>query len=560
LFAILLVRPQTEQLSFRLITVSTEAKATELRARILAGESFETVAKENSTDPSAPAGGFVGTFALADLRSEFRAVLSRLPPGQISSVGRIGNEFFLLEAVDPAEVEWMTENAAAAEALKRGRYAEATVSFSKAVQVAEKFGADDDRLAESLNGLVQAYELQEDFANAGSIYRRILSIRWSPASKKGNTAIAGLVDTFSELLSLANFKGSEFENALKRYQNALDQTPASEPLYLAMSSILVKAELTSEANDLMQRAVRAFPGSRRVRYKEAEMYRDLGKMRKALEVFQEASQVKAPTSMTRELDSLQLSFIYQRMGGIDTDLTEFDAAIAAYQKALEISPKNADARIALGDAYLRRNEPTKARAEYTSVMSAYPDRALPLYRFADACLRTQDFAEAAAAAERALKIDPKERKARYVRGLALMRLGRTEEGQKELEEYSKQEEQAQTELNNQRDVIVSNRGAAALVLDGRGRDAIAMYQSSLKAHPDSSSLRLNYAVALSQMGRHQEAVANLKTMLDGGIGDDFLVYRILAREYERLNDKRTSQKYDALYIHKIDTAMEEELR
>jgi len=547
-------------LSFRLITVSTEAKAAELRARILAGESFETVAKENSTDPTAPAGGFAGTFAPADLRPELRAALSGLPPGQISGVGRIGNEFFLLEVVAPSEVEWITENSEAAAALKNGHYPEAVGSFSKAVQIAEKFGADDDRLAESLNGLVQAYELQEDFVNAGSVYRRILSIRWSPASSKGNTAISGLVDTFSEFLSLANFKGPQFESALKKYQNALDQTPASEPLYLAMSSILVKEELMAEADDVMQRAVRAFPGSRRARYKEAEMYRDSGKMRKALEVFQEASRIKAPASMTPELDSQQLSFIYQRIGGINTDLTEFDAAIAAYQKALEISPKNADARIALGDAYLRRNEPAKARAEYTSVMSAYPDRALPLYRFADACLRMEDFGEAASAAEKALKIDPQERKARYVRGLALMRLGRTEEGQKELEEYSKEEVQAQTELNDQRDVIVSNRGAASLILNGRGENAIAMYQSSLKMHPDSSSLRLNYALALSQLGRHQEAVAILKTMLDGGIGDDFLVYRILAREYERLNDKKASQKYDALYIHKIDTAMEEELR
>src|SRR5215468_4618698 len=554
LFLILFARPQADHLSFRLITVSTEAKAAELRARILAGESFETVAKENSTDPTAPAGGFAGTFAPADLRPELRAALSGLPPGQISGVGRIGNEFFLLEVVAPSEVEWIIENTEAAAALQRGRYPEAAGSFSKAVQLAEKFGADDDRLAESLNGLVQAYEGQEDFANAGSVYRRILSIRWSPASSKGNTAIAALVDTFSEFLSLANFKGTEFESALKKYQNILDQTPASEPLYLAMSSILVKAELMAEADDVMQRAVRAFPGSRRARYKEAEMYRDAGKMRKALEVFQEASRLKAPASMTPELDSLQLSFIYQRIGGINIDLTEFDAATAAYQKALEISPKNADARTALGDAYLRRNEPAKARAEYTIVMSAYPDRALPLYRFADACLRMEDFGEAASAAEKALKIDPQERKARYVRGLALTRLGRTEEGQKELEEYSKEEAQAQTELNDQRDVIVSNRGAASLILNGRGENAIVMYQSGLKAHPDSSSLRLNYSLVLSQLGRHQEAVALLKTMLDGGIGDDFVVYRILAREYDHLNDKKASQKYDALYIHKIDAA------
>ena len=61
---------QAGQVSFRSLTVPTERKAAELRARILTGESFETIARENSTDVSAPAGGFVGTFAPADLPPE----------------------------------------------------------------------------------------------------------------------------------------------------------------------------------------------------------------------------------------------------------------------------------------------------------------------------------------------------------------------------------------------------------------------------------------------------------------------------------------------------------
>jgi tetratricopeptide (TPR) repeat protein len=560
LFAILLAPPQADRVTFRLITVSSEAKAVELRARILAGESFGSVAMENSTDASASSGGFAGTFAPADLRPELLVALSGLAPGRVSAVGKMGKDFFLVEIVAPAEVEWISENAAAADALKKGRGADAVRSFSKAVQIAEKFGPDDDRLAESLNGLAQAYDLQGDSAGAGSVYRRMLSIRWSPPSNKGNSAVAGLVDRFSDVLSLAYFQGSEFEEALKKYQSALNQTAAGEALYLAMNALLVKAELMPVAEDLMQRAVRAYPGSRRLRYKEAEMYRDAGKMRKALEVFEEASQMKAPASMTPDLDSLQLSFIYQRIGGINTDLTQFDAAIAAYKKALEISPKNADARIALGDVYLRRDQREEARAEYAKMMSAFPDRALPLYRYADACLKIGDFSEAAAAAEKALKIDPQERKARYVRGQALMRMRRIEEGQKELQEYAKQEAAAQAELNSQRDVIVSNRGAADLVLKGRGDEAIALFQSSLKAHPDSESLRLNLGLALSQLGRRQEAVSVFKGMLDGGIGDDFLVYKLLAREYGRLQDEKNTQKYDALYIRKIDTALEDELR
>ena len=52
----------------------------------------------------------------------------------------------------------------------------------------------------------------------------------------------------------------------------------------------------------------------------------------------------------------------------------------------------------------------------------------------------------------------------------------------------------------------------------------------------------------------------LQDLLDSGLSDDFLVYRSLARAYESLKDENARKKYDALYIRKIDTALEEELQ
>ena len=560
IFLLLILLAQAGQVTFRLIAVPTERAAADLRARILAGESFETLARENSRDASAAAGGLMGPFAPADLRPELRTALSGLEPGQISPVLKIGNEFFLLQLAAPGVVDWEGENAAALDGLQKGRYAEAAASFLRAVQLAEKFGDDDDRLGQSLAGLAETYRLQENFKGLSGVHRRVLSIRWSAASNKGDPAVADLVDRFADLLGLAYFRGGQFGEALKRYQDALDKTAASEPLYLAMSSLLVKAELTAEAEDVMRRAVSAFPASRRVRYKEAEMYRDSGRMQKALETFQTASQMKAPPSMTPEVDRLQLSFIYQRMGGINTDLTQFDAALAAYKKALEISPENADARIALGDTYLRRGQQAEAIAEYTRVLQTHADKALPHYRIADANLQMGNFPEAAASAERALKIDAKERKARYVRGMSLVRMGRTEEGQKELEEYRKEEADAQAETNALRDILVSNRGASALVLNGGNEEAVALFRKSIQAHPEASSLRLNLGIALSIFGRSRESIATLQGLLDSGISGDFLVLRSLAREYERIKDDKAAQKYDALYTRKIDAALEEELQ
>jgi tetratricopeptide (TPR) repeat protein len=283
-------------------------------------------------------------------------------------------------------------------------------------------------------------------------------------------------------------------------------------------------------------------------------------MRKALETFQVASQMKAPAGMTPELDRLQLSFIYQRIGGITTDLTQFDAAIEAYKKSVEISPENADARVALGDLYLRRGQHHDALNEYARVIAAHPDNAGPRYRVADANLQMGNFAEAAAAAATALKIDPQMRKARYVLGTALVRMGRTEEGQKELEEYRKQEADAQAQIDNQRDIVVSNRGASALVLNGQAEDAIASFRKSIEAHPDVAALPLNLGITFNLSGRYREAAATLQALLDRGVTDGFLIYKSLARACEGLKDEKAGQKYVALYIRTIDAALEEELR
>jgi tetratricopeptide (TPR) repeat protein len=557
---ILLTPPQTDRVGFRIITVSTESQAAELRARIVAGESFGALAQQHSSDASAAAGGLMDSFALSDLRTELRTALTGLAPGQISPVQKMDGEFFLVQWAPAGEADWAKENSAAAESFQKGRYADAVRSFSRAVQLAEKFGADDDRLGESLNGLAETYRLQENFSEAGPIFRRILSIRWSSAANKGDVAVANVVDQFADLVGLAYFRGSRFEEALKRYREALDATPVNEALYLAMSSIFVKAELTAEAADVMQRAVRAFPASRRIRYEEAEMHRDSGRMRKALETFQAASQMKAPAGMPVDRDRQQHSFIYQRIGGINTDLAELDAAIDAYKKALEISPENADARIALGDVYLRRGQQAEAIAEYTRLTATHSDSALLHYRIADAYLQMGRFSESATAASRALQIDPQLRKARFVRGTALVRSGRIEEGQMELEHYRKQEAQVQADINNQRDILVLNRGAAAQVLQGQAEEGIASFRKGIQAHPGAASLRLNLGVALETLGRFREAAATLQTTLDGGIGDDFLIYRSLARVYGSLKDEKAAHRHAALYIRQIDGALERELQ
>ena len=62
------------------------------------------------------------------------------------------------------------------------------------------------------------------------------------------------------------------------------------------------------------------------------------------------------------------------------------------------------------------------------------------------------------------------------------------------------------------------------------------------------------------LGRPRDAAAALQPLVEGGISDDFLIYKSLARDFTSLQDEKDSQKYTALYVRGVDAALEEELK
>lgn len=80
---------------------ATIAKLNELRARILAGEKFETLAKEYSQDPgSAVEGGYLGFFKRGELVPPYEAAARKLEPGQLSPVVESQFGFHLIQLIE----------------------------------------------------------------------------------------------------------------------------------------------------------------------------------------------------------------------------------------------------------------------------------------------------------------------------------------------------------------------------------------------------------------------------------------------------------------------------
>ncbi|MBT2556213.1 peptidylprolyl isomerase [Hymenobacter sp. ISL-91] len=80
---------------------ATQAKLNELRARIVGGEDFATLAKQYSQDPgSAVEGGYLGFFKRRELVPEYEAAALRLEPGGISPVVESQFGFHVIQLIE----------------------------------------------------------------------------------------------------------------------------------------------------------------------------------------------------------------------------------------------------------------------------------------------------------------------------------------------------------------------------------------------------------------------------------------------------------------------------
>ena len=98
----LAAQPAADQVTFRLIVVSTAERAEGIRSDITAGASFEVIARAQSSDPSAERGGLIGPVALSELRPELRDALRDLQPGAVSGVMRMPTGFALVQRAPDA--------------------------------------------------------------------------------------------------------------------------------------------------------------------------------------------------------------------------------------------------------------------------------------------------------------------------------------------------------------------------------------------------------------------------------------------------------------------------
>ena len=430
----------------------------------------------------------------------------------------------------------------------QGKNAEAEPVARRSLSILDKTpGAGSSNLAQSIENLAAICQELGKYDESERLYRRLLSVRWSAPGANAN--VVPILDSFAVVLNFAYF-GMALQEADQTLENTPGWNEVSVELLVLMGQHLQGRGLPTEAETVMLRAIKAFPRSLMARYELAQVYANSARWRAALERYEEASKLEGTGDPA--LDRFNRSQVYEGIARMQLLLIRFDEAVSSFKTALQIEPGNLTARVSLGDLYLQTEKTDEAAGEYAQAILYSGGKNVDAHvGLAEVNLRLGDFPKAVAAAQQALGIESGNLKSHYVLALALLRSGRSEEGEAEMDRFRKLEADERDRNDPGGPSGASLKNAMAKLEKGRTEEALEEIRNHIRSDPNSAVLHLNLGVAQSRVGRHADAINTFQTLIDRGLGDSFLVDFNLSREYETVGDKSKSQRHRVDYLRKL---------
>ncbi len=199
------------------------------------------------------------------------------------------------------------------------------------------------------------------------------------------------------------------------------------------------------------------------------------------------------------------------LGMVSEDTGDLEAAWAHYSAAVELDPESVEARIRLADLAMRRQDLGRAKEIYTAVQADHPTSPGALFGLGQLALLHGDAAAALEPLEQLIGMQPEAAQVHYALARAWRQLG---------DEHKAADHLAQVPDDNlmqiplildapwHRAVQLMDRGARTLTRRGvrayrRGEnEAATRYLGrAVAADPEGPEKRINYGVALREVGR-----------------------------------------------------------
>ena len=238
---------------------------------------------------------------------------------------------------------------------------------------------------------------------------------------------------------------------------------------------------------------------------------------------------KLAISITEQFPNNELS--WKVLGAVFWQTGRMSEALGVNQKAVALTPKNAEAHYNLGTTLQELGRLEEAEASYRKAIALKPGLVEAYRNLGKTLQELNRLEESEASYRQAIAMKPDYAKAHYNLGTTLQELGRLEEAEASYREA--------IALKPGLVEAHSNLGTTLKEL-GRLKDAEASYRKAITAKPDYAEAHYNLGNALQELGRLEEAEASYRKAiaLKPGLVE---AYRNLGKTLQGLNRLEESE-------------------
>jgi protein O-GlcNAc transferase len=318
---------------------------------------------------------------------------------------------------------------------------------------------------------------------------------------------------------------------------------------LALADVLVEAGRPDEAGQALASAVAAIPDSGQAHFRLGQLHLSMSLFPPAVRELEAAAALSPVAGLDR---------LYEMIGGAYASQASFDNAVTAYLTRIDVNPNNADAHKSLGEIFALQGRHDEALAEFAVTLLIDPKSVGGLVGASQVFLRQGRFDEALDLSRQALALDNRLKDARYVLAMSLMRLGRQDEGRRELAIFERMQADVMAATTRQSELNTVRRDAAQRLAANDYAAAATLLRQAIALDPDAAGLHRDLGLALIKSGQFDGAVAALNTAIR--IEDTADAHQLLADAYKATGRVAESDAQTVLAARVIGRARAERLQ
>jgi tetratricopeptide (TPR) repeat protein len=280
-------------------------------------------------------------------------------------------------------------------------------------------------------------------------------------------------------------------------RTAIALAPDDERARMTLVDVLVSERRYSEAERELTTS-RTPSGQRR--YRLSQVYQRQSLLPQAVQALKE-SEAFGPL--------IGRDFFYQSWGSLLVNQADFDGAVAAYAKRIEVNPNSAEAHRQIGEIYILQGRHDEALADLVVAAWLDPRDAKAHAAAGQVYARLLKYPEAIEALTRAVTLDPTLREARYTLGTVLMRAGKGDRAKAELDLFGRQQADAEASGQREFEIDALRRQASKQLREGDVAGSIAKLEAIASLDPQSSRSHRELGAALLRAQRAAEGIEHL---------------------------------------------------